>query len=168
MFRREHGIARAEVPRGANPLAHIQVRWIVRTRGHATGLIVITGERVHAEMKRHSELQFFEFVQCASGMGCRFDPSRSCGFRNLRNRQYGRRRHGFRKFSAIHSALFKANATYTPPDGDLVSLPPPAAITTYCLPSTSYVIGVALPEKGSVVSHSKSPVDLSNTRNFLS
>src|SRR6266849_2768684 len=64
--------------------------------------------------------------------------------------------------------LGKANATYTPPDGDFGSLPPPAAITTYCRPFTAYVAGVALPAKGSMVSHSNAPLDLSKARNFLS
>lgn len=54
-----------------------------------------------------------------------------------------------------------ANATYTPPDFDRISFPPPAAMTTYWRPFTSYVIGVALPPNGSVVSHNSSPVDLS-------
>ena len=35
-----------------------------------------------------------------------------------------------------------ANATYASPDR-VPSLPPPAAITTYCLPRTAKVLGVA-------------------------
>src|SRR6202048_5346712 len=62
----------------------------------------------------------------------------------------------------------KAKATYMPPVGDFGSLPPPAAMTTYCCPLTSYVAGVALPANGRVNSHRSSPVDLSNARNFLS
>jgi hypothetical protein len=61
-----------------------------------------------------------------------------------------------------------AKATYTPPEGALGSFPPPAAITTNWRLFTSYVRGVALPENGSLVSHSNSPVYLSNARNFLS
>ena len=53
-----------------------------------------------------------------------------------------------------------ANATYVPPDG-APFFPPPHAMTTYCLPFTMYVDGVALPAAGSVVSQSSLPVALS-------
>lgn len=33
-------------------------------------------------------------------------------------------------------SYFKVNATYTPPEGFLLDWPPPAAMTTYCFPST--------------------------------
>jgi len=58
-------------------------------------------------------------------------------------------------------------ATNSSPDTDL-PLPPPAAITTNCLPSASYVHGVANPAALSSVSHSTSPVSWSNARIFLS
>jgi hypothetical protein len=45
---------------------------------------------------------------------------------------------------------------------------PPAAITTNWRPPTAYVIGVAVPANGSVVSHSSSAVSLSKARNFRS
>ena len=48
-------------------------------------------------------------------------------------------------------------ATNSSPDCDF-PLPPPAAITTNCLPSASYVHGVANPAALSSVSHSTSPV----------
>jgi hypothetical protein len=47
---------------------------------------------------------------------------------------------------------------YIPPEGLLLVWLPPVAITMYCRPSIMYVAGVAKPEKGSVVSHSNSPV----------
>src|SRR6185503_8659364 len=40
--------------------------------------------------------------------------------------------------------------------------PPPAAITTYCLPPASYVIGVARAPAGSAALHSSLPVSMSN------
>src|SRR6187399_567612 len=44
-----------------------------------------------------------------------------------------------------------AKATTAPPDGR-PDLAPPAAMTTYCLPFTKYVLGVALPPNGSFAS----------------
>src|SRR6266699_583044 len=67
----------------------------------------------------------------------------------------------------IGGGYCNANATYVPPDSASF-FPPPHAITTYSLPFTIYKEGVALPEKGSDVSHSSLPVLLSKTRNFLS
>src|SRR5258708_20330564 len=62
-----------------------------------------------------------------------------------------------------------AKAACSPPVGPLgFILLPPAAITTYWRPLTSYVAGVALPGKGSVYSHSNLPVALSNARIFWS
>ena len=60
-------------------------------------------------------------------------PQTQLGHQQRRCRDY----RSFCKFPAIHSDLFSAKAAYTPPEGDLVSFPPPAAITTYCRPSTS-------------------------------
>src|SRR5437016_4456515 len=60
-----------------------------------------------------------------------------------------------------------ANATYV--SLDLVpSFPPPAAITIYWRPRTMYVLGVAYPAAGSVVSHSTAPPRLSSARNLSS
>src|SRR5690242_4165302 len=60
-----------------------------------------------------------------------------------------------------------ANATYVPP---LFApfLPPPHAMTTYCLPPTMYVDGVALPAAGSFADQSSLPVALSKARNVSS
>jgi len=61
----------------------------------------------------------------------------------------------------------RLNATYASPD--LVPIfPPPQAITTYCLPSTAYVLGVAYPPAGRSVSYTTSPVSLSIARKFSS
>lgn len=60
-----------------------------------------------------------------------------------------------------------AKATYVPPLG-APFLPPPQAITRYCLPSTMYVLGVALPAAGSFASHNRRPLLLSYARILLS
>src|SRR5947209_17281464 len=64
----------------------------------------------------------------------------------------------------------KVNATSESENRSLYLLPPPAAITTYCLPVLlpSNVIGVACALAGSRVTHSSWPVSLSNTRNLES
>lgn len=37
--------------------------------------------------------------------------------------------------AVLRQCYLRVNATYTPPEGFLLDCPPPAAITTYCLPS---------------------------------
>src|SRR5687768_3569168 len=80
--------------------------------------------------------------------------------------------------SRLHLHLYgSANATYASPAcrlgpggcGWTASFPPPvAAMTTYCLPFASYVVGGAKPPNGRWADHSSSPVDLSNARIFRS
>ena len=69
----QHGIARAQVTRGANPLPDVEIRRIVGARRHVTSFVIVPGEGVHAEVKRNAELQFFKFVQRASAIRSRFD-----------------------------------------------------------------------------------------------
>src|SRR5262249_7131250 len=61
-----------------------------------------------------------------------------------------------------------AKAKYASPDFVVSFPPPPAAITTNCLPLTAYVQGVAYPPAGSLYSHKTFPFVLSKARNFSS
>ncbi len=56
---------------------------------------------------------------------------------------------------------------YASPEG-VPNFPPPQAITIYCLPPASNILGVAKPGTGKSVSHSNLPLRLLNARNFPS
>ena len=94
VFRGQHGIARAQLTGDANPLANIEVRWIIRARGYATSFVIVASERVHAEVERHAELKAFKNTQPARGMGGRFNPA-GRGGTNLRQQQTSRGSHRF-------------------------------------------------------------------------
>ena len=61
--------------------------------------------------------------------------------------------------TAVRRYFGNANATYDPPDG-APDFPPPAAITTYCLPPP-HMCRRGVAAAGSGVSHSSLPVALS-------
>jgi len=57
----------------------------------------------------------------------------------------------------------RENAIYVSLDV-VLNFPPPHAMTMYCLPSTSYVAGVANAAAGNLNSHNNFPVRLLNAR----
>ena len=61
-----------------------------------------------------------------------------------------------------------AKATYASPESIFALPPPPQATTTYCLPFTSYTVGVAKPAVGNCIYHNNAPVRLLKALNIPS